>query len=54
MSIQTCRLFGGILLAIGSCFVLLLPLSELDAAEAVAEVAPFLKTYCVTCHGEKK
>ena len=54
MSIQTWRLFGGALLAIGSCFVVLLPLRQLDAAEAVAEVAPFLKTYCVTCHGEKK
>ncbi len=51
---QTCRLVGGALFAIESSLVLLLPLSQLDAAEAVAEVPPFLKTYCISCHGEKK
>ena len=51
---QTCRLFGGALFAIGTYFVLLLPLSQLDAADAVAEVPLFLKTYCISCHGEKK
>jgi hypothetical protein len=54
MWIHACRLFCGNLLAIGCCFILPFFSIHLDAAETVAEFEPFLKTYCVSCHGEGK
>ena len=54
MWLQSCRLFCGKLLAIGCFFVLPLFSNHLDAAETVAEFEAFLKTYCVSCHGEEK
>ena len=54
MWIHACRLFCGNLLAIGCCFILPFFSNHLDAAETVTEFEPFLKTYCVSCHGEEK
>ena len=54
MWIHSCRLLRGNLFAIGYFFVFPLFSNHLDAAETVAELEPFLKTYCVNCHGEEK